>query len=97
MEPFIINRTNLRLKTRLPQAFSHVIDEFKTIFMSPCLSAGMNDMWVIDLVKEMYLTLASVLVKTALPERDALWLFKTLGKLELQLKTVEIYNVCKNK
>ena len=32
--------------------------------MTLCLSVGMNDTWVIELVKEMYLTLVSVLLKT---------------------------------
>ena len=64
MKPFIINRTNLRLKTRgscIQSQINSVIHEFKRIFMTLCLNVGINDMWAIELVKEMYLTLPSIL------------------------------------
>ena len=37
--------------------YSRIQKDLKTL----CLSVGMNDMWVIRLVKEMYLKLASIL------------------------------------
>ena len=39
--------------------------------MTLCLSIGMNDMWAIELVKEMYLVLASILKKLDVPSSDS--------------------------